>query len=232
MKIKIYQIDINMDYNGVCFKSYHEFMKLIHGGMIDSSIYVLTFDGDVECTSLEDAYIKFNTALPADYTGRSMTTSDVIYVADSDKHYYCDTVGFKEISFDANKAKENKITVVYLEPDKLAQVKIIENTLESMQKLVGGGNIETFYGIDAPCVIVCNDEGKLNGMTLNRSIRKNGKIVEVISGPFFICDASGPNFKSLSKELIDKYIRQFRFPELFFMVNNEICAIPYNPDKT
>ena len=79
--------------------------------------------------------------------------------------------------------------------------------------------------------IVCNDEGKINGMPLNRSVKREGKVAEIIAGPFFICDSSNPNFGSLSKEQQDKYLNQFKYPEMFFRTGNEIQAIPYKPKQ-
>ena len=40
-----------------------------------------------------------------------------------------------------------------------------DHAISSLQNAVGG-YIQTFYGIDYPCCIVCNDEAKINGMSL------------------------------------------------------------------
>ena len=125
---------------------------------------------------------------------------------------------------------ENKtIRVVYVEPGKVAQVIDLGTELEDLQAAVGG-NIEPFYPFDEAVAIVCNDEGKYNGMLPNRAVYgENGEMIDVIFGSFFICDCSGESFGSLSEEQINVYKRKFQNPERFFQVNNKIIAVPYKP---
>lgn len=69
--------------------------------------------------------------------------------------------------------KEPKITVFIARPetDYLEQTEI-DNTLEAMQKIVGG-YIETVT-LDKNIVLICNEEGRLKG--LQPSVRVLGKI--------------------------------------------------------
>ena len=134
------------------------------------------------------------------------------------------------------KLEENKtIRVVYVEPGKVAQVIELGTELEDLQAAVGG-NIEPFYPFDEAVAIVCNDEGKYNGMFPNRAVYgENGEMIDIIFGSFFICDCSGESFGSLSEEQIKVYKGKFQNPERFFQVNNKIVAVPYKPiikDKT
>ena len=77
---------------------------------------------------------------------------------------------------------------------------------------------------------VCNEEGKCNGMHPNRAVYGDNKeMLDVIFGPFFICDCSGESFGSLSDEQIETYKNLFRKPERFFVRNNKIVAVPYMP---
>lgn len=233
MKIEIYQIDTDVDYDGVCFRPYDELEDLQGTTEIDSSIYTKVFSGEVNCNNLDAVYQKFNIGHPEGYKGRSMSVSDVIAVTDEyeTKFYYCDTYEYVEIKFEPEESREAYITVVMCEPEKMAKVVEISTELKNLQEAVGGGFIETYYPFEEEVCIVCNDEGKINGMPLNRSVKREGKVVEIIAGPFFICDCSNPNFGSLSKEQQDKYLNQFKYPEMFFRTGNEIRAIPYKPDK-
>ena len=121
------------------------------------------------------------------------------------------------------------IRVVYVEPGKCARVMDLGTELEDMQKAVGG-NIQAFYPFDEAVGIVCNEEGKCNGMHPNRAVYgENKEMLDVIFGPFFICDCSGENFGSLSDEQIETYKNLFRKPERFFVRNNKIVAVPYMP---
>ena len=64
---------------------------------------------------------------------------------------------------------DEKIKVVLVEPGKLARVAEIGTELEDLQRAVQG-LIETYYPFEEEVCIVCNDEGKINGMKLNRAI--------------------------------------------------------------
>ena len=67
--------------------------------------------------------------------------------------------------------KEEKIKVLALLPMELPKEIKLDNTLEAMQKFVDG-NIEclTFYDSGSEVTLVCNDEGKLLGLPLNRPL--------------------------------------------------------------
>ena len=92
-----------------------------------------------------------------------------------------------------------------------------------------GGYIEAMYPFEEQVCVICNEEGKINGMPLNRAIRMDGQILDVIAGPFFICDCRGENFGSLSAEQQRRYLKLLKYPERVMKINGEIASIPYNP---
>lgn len=105
MKIKLYQIDIERDSNIVCYMCYESTLK--RAGKVDPEIYNKVFEGEVACRDLEDVYHLFNVGQkPENYFGRSMSVSDVLCVVSSDSvapgYYFCDSIGFKEITFPRN----------------------------------------------------------------------------------------------------------------------------------
>ena len=57
--------------------------------------------------------------------------------------------------------------VVVVEPKKKPVVQDIDTGLESMQKIVGG-SIQAVYPFDEPVALICNEEGKLLNLPLNR----------------------------------------------------------------
>ena len=57
------------------------------------------------------------------------------------------------------------------------------------------------------------------------------ELADVIAGTFLICDCSGSDFGSLSKEQAERYRKQFQYPERFYRENGAIKAVPYNPEK-
>ena len=236
MEIRIYQIDPKKDRERVMFEDYACMTAQLGKDEVDASIYGKSFDGTVEADSLEDVYEIFNLEKPDGFKGRSMSVSDVVAVekegAEEPEYYYCDRIGFRKIDFDESKAAssfKNRIRVVMCEPGRAAQIMEIGTELEDLQKAVGG-LIQTYYPFEEEVCIVCNDEGKINGMRPNRAIfDEDHNIVDIIFGPFFICDASTPEFLSLNPEQLDRYGRMFERPERFFRMDERIAAVPYDP---
>ena len=105
----------------------------------------------------------------------------------------------------------------------------LEHDLESMRRCVGG-DIEAVYepgGRDA--ALICNDEGKLLGLPLNRALRdEKGEIYDVIAGTFFICSAppDSESFTSLTDEQVDYWMERFAKPEFFVRVNGKVICVP------
>ena len=64
--------------------------------------------------------------------------------------------------------------------------------------------------------LVCNDEGKLLGLPLNRVLRLDtGEIYDVIAGTFFLCAAppGSEKFESLTEEQLARYAARFALPD-------------------
>lgn len=344
MEVKIYQINMDRDENRICFMGLDSLPRFQGTDQIDSSIYDLVYAGDVPCSDLEGVYRMFNIDHPDGYTGRSLSVSDVVQIQDGSKNgptfHYCDSIGFKEVHFDPeltqDATKPGTIKVVLVEPGKLARQAEIPATLEGMQAVVKG-SIEPFYPFEEEVCIVCNEEGKITGMPLNRAVyseeiitdlsysemtgkfyeaersgsgehltgyivfsqdsfkepyneaartyvvssnnkafmpgmggysiygsaldgsdpcvrlerymqdEKGGadgwkiercymkesarEMIEIMAGPFFICDCSGESFGSLNNDQLKKYTELFRLPEHFARINDEIVAVPYTPNK-
>jgi len=139
-------------------------------------------------------------------------------------------LNIEEDSFNKVEPTE-KISVLLISPKEYPKVIEIENTLESMQKVVEG-NIEEYMPFDDEVAIVCNEEGKYNGMLPNRAIYSDDKeMQDIIFGQFFVCYApiESENFMSLTDDMIEKYSEKFKNPERFFRKGNEIVAVPFNP---
>ena len=107
--------------------------------------------------------------------------------------------------------------VLYIQAGEKPQVIEIRHTLSEMQRLVGG-TISSFMPFNDGSVIILNDNGKIDGLPLNRAVYdKNGKITDIIAGDFFICYAApdSSEFSSLPDELIRKYSELFKIPQIF-----------------
>ena len=119
--------------------------------------------------------------------------------------------------------------VVMVEVGRKAYEMELENSLGSMQCAVGG-LIQAVYepgGRDA--ALICNDEGKLLNLPLNRALRdEEGEIYDIIAGTFFVCGAppDSESFASLTDEQVAYWLRRFAKPEFFVNVNGQIICIP------
>ena len=104
---------------------------------------------------------------------------------------------------------ENMIKVLKIEPGKMPYEKEMVNDLEGIQAEVDG-MFECVY-LENNCIAVVNEEGKLNGMELNRRIGN-----DIIAGPFFICgDSDDGEFISLSDEQMDTFAVEFKDTPVF-----------------
>ena len=102
--------------------------------------------------------------------------------------------------------------------------------LESLQKEVGG-LIEAFYPYEDAVCIICNEEGKLLGLPLNRSLWDScGQIYDAIAGTFFLCGVppDSDHLDSIPEELVSKYQERFTSPEVFIQLNGRVVCIPVN----
>ncbi len=108
--------------------------------------------------------------------------------------------------------------ILIIEPLKEPYTKEIDGNLESMQQIVGG-IIQAIYPFDNPkTALICNDEGKLIGLPLNRALfDKDGNFVDIIAGTFFLCSApaNNENFESLTDENIEIYRERFKNIEIY-----------------
>ena len=119
--------------------------------------------------------------------------------------------------------------VVIVEPKKKPIVQDIDAGLESMQKIVGGP-IEAVYPFDEPVALICNEEGKLLNLPLNRALRNDeGEVYDIISGTFFVCAAppDSDHFAGLTDQQVKTYTERFAMPEMFLDVGGDLFVLPY-----
>lgn len=125
----------------------------------------------------------------------------------------------------------DKMKVLVVEPMQEPYTKEIDKGLTSLQKEVEG-SIQAVYPFEEEVAIVCNEEGKINGLELNRALYdEDGKIYDIIAGTFLICGLTEDNFGSLPDNLINKFSEQFKQSEMFIKIEDEIVALPAEPRK-
>ena len=117
--------------------------------------------------------------------------------------------------------------VLVVEPGKRPMVREIETGLEPLQKAVGG-LIEAVYPFEEPVAIICNEEGKIMGLPLNRALLdENGKVYDIIAGTCLVVGLTEDNFGCLDDALLEKFQTRFRQPETFVCVNDHLKVIPW-----
>ena len=123
-------------------------------------------------------------------------------------------------------SKGEYITGLFIEPNQSFRNIRIENDLSAYQKAVDG-YIECI-DLSNGATIICNEEGKINALPLNRSIKgEDGGIVDIIAGNMVIVgfNAAEGEFVSLTDKQSEELKRVFCFPEMFFKFNDKIHAI-------
>lgn len=111
--------------------------------------------------------------------------------------------------------------VLVVRPMEMPEVQEIDHTLSAMQELVGG-TIQAVYPFDDPVVLVCNDEGKLLGLPMNRALTdESGVPYDIVCGTFFVVGIGDENFTSLTEQQIEKYRKKY--------ANEMVFSVPVPP---
>lgn len=116
--------------------------------------------------------------------------------------------------------------VLLIEPGKTARPAEIGGNLHDLQKAVGG-IIQILFPWEDPVALVCNDEGKLLGLPLNRALED----YDIIAGTFFICGVQGEDLVSLTEQQMQKYRNQFYYPEKFIRTPEGILCIEIRSEE-
>ena len=247
--ISIYQIDTYRDRDRLCFTNYRSLESIQKSSKINSSIYDKVFEGTVDCVNLEEIYTKFNVDHPKEYRGRSLSVSDIVSIHDASshttKHYYCDSIGFKEVEFNAentcdissNRRETETMKIVVLEPDKEAEVRVIQNDLDEISNIVGG-YVGYCYPFSNPDIVMLfDDDAKLKGdWQFNRSLKTpDGTPFDLLAGTVVICGTvhlrSGAAYGSLTQTQIHEVMEQYEFPEYLVKQNEQYICIPHRENE-
>lgn len=175
---------------------------------------------DIEITE----FLKRTVTVQAENADEAM---DLVHDQHSQGIHVLDAGDFADMTIETKAEREltpNLLDVLLVEPMKAPKEVQIADTLEALQEAVGG-LIEPFNFTDDPVVIVCNEEGKLTGLPLNRAIYdEQGEMVEIMAGSFLIMGDGEENFESLSNDMKEKYAKEFEAPEKFFKLAGKIIA--------
>lgn len=209
MNIQIYQIAPERDEERRKFLSLDSLERITGSRELVPESYDRVFTGDVDCKDLEEVFVRFNLEGHPLHRGHALSVSDVVETEEG--AFYCDSIGFQKVDFDASLAREpgELLRVLYVEPGRAPFVSWLAPGLEAAQRAVGG-LIEPIYNGDGTC-LVGNEEAKLLGMPGNRRM-DDGR--GILAGAFFICGLTEEgDFRGLSEEEVVRYMDRFAQPE-------------------
>ena len=125
---------------------------------------------------------------------------------------------------------KKELDALLVKPNEYPQKVTIGAELNDLQEAVGG-TITATYPFTDPVAIVCNDEGKLLGLPMNRALRdEHGQTYDVVAGNFLVVGLGKEDFASLSPELAQKYEQHFHQPETFIKLGGHLVILP-TPDE-
>lgn len=139
--------------------------------------------------------------------------------------YFCDSIGWKNIKFDKSQSAEmDGIRMLMILPHHPPIETYVKDKLDDLQRAVSDhceeSRIEYTYPFDDDCMILGNENAKLNGMEGNRRLG-NG----VYAGPIFITRDDGVGgLCNLTDEQVLKYSEMFADPHdiSFEEVQNDV----------
>lgn len=115
----IYQLKREGDAARLSFLSYGHVTAT--GAIVTQENYELIYTAQLEPEmNLEDIFTRFNCDIPSDFTGHSLSVSDVVVVHQdgAEKAFYCDSFGFRETESFFQDAKAAEISAaIEAEPD-------------------------------------------------------------------------------------------------------------------
>ena len=213
--------------------------------VLPSSIHECLFikdDGEFQRPQLEEMVQSVN----ATEVSAADFLSDSVYHYDSEARVFEKATTFESRVAEAAVAYETAVpevggaesaittketmTVLLVEPEKYPRPVEIGTDLEDLQKAVGG-YIEVTYPFDENVGLVMNEEGKLEGLPLNRALRDDeGQIHDVVAGSFLVVGLTEESFGSLTPDQMQKFEQQFHQPEVFIHMGKGVMALPM-PDE-
>ena len=127
--------------------------------------------------------------------------------------YFCDSIGWQKIEFDkAQSAEMDGIRMLMILPHHPPVETYVKDELDRLQLAVSDHGedalIEFTYPFDDDCIMLGNEEAKLNGMEGNRRIGNS-----IYAGPLYVTRDNGVGgLCSLTDEQVQKYSEMFAEP--------------------
>jgi len=101
--VNIYQINPERDSTQLIFRRWSEFVRQGRERP-PAKIYDKVYSYEAESETPESVYMRFNIRLPEDFTGHSLSPSDIVeFVEDTGERgcHFCDRFGFQQVEFNS-----------------------------------------------------------------------------------------------------------------------------------
>lgn len=127
--------------------------------------------------------------------------------------------------------KTEKLTAIVVDFERKPKIVQIKRGYEELQRIVGG-TFSVVYPFADEVGLVVNDEGKLLGLPLNRSLRidgelrDQGEVYDIIAGKFLVLGIKDDGWCDLSEELQAKFMARFATPECFLNIGGRTRPFP------
>lgn len=111
---------------------------------------------------------------------------------------------------------------IYIRVGKPAVVIDIQDDYRKMREAIACDCISFAYPFEDNAAIVCDDEGKLYGKKYSVVLSYNGEAYDTINGDCLIVgtDINSGRCVSLTAEQIEKYLHQYRMPQVVVKMPN------------
>ena len=111
---------------------------------------------------------------------------------------------------------KEKMTVLCVKPGEKPKRIEIESSLDALQRAVGG-YIEAVYPYEDPVALIVNEEGKLNGLPLNRALRdEDNDIYDIVAGTFLVVGLGESEFVLRKTIIYSNKISKFGLSFIWF----------------
>ncbi len=221
------QAELDMDEGKIQFDYCDDFHSSNYNTLreVEREVKPTMKEFDIEITE----FLKRTVTVQAENADEAM---DLVHNQHSQGIHVLDAEDFADMTIETKAERElSLLDVLLVEPMK-APVNIqIADNLKALQDAVGG-LIQPFNFTNDPVVIVCNEEGKVDGLPLNRAVYdEQGEMIEIMAGSFLIMGDGEEKFESLSADMKEKYANEFEYPEKFYKLAGKIIAQKIEPPK-
>ncbi len=126
--------------------------------------------------------------------------------------------------------QRDSISCLLVQPGQYPKQIQIGTGLEDLQKAVGG-YIEVVSPFEEEVGIICNEEGKINGMPYNRALKNDkGEVYDILAGDFLVVGLTEDDFGSLTPEQMKQFEKTFHQPETFVQMGKGVIALPMSDE--